>query len=304
MKEIRLRVPATSANVGPGYDIFAMALEQPYDDIYMCLNDTGKITIEIEGDCQNIPVEVRDNTAGLALMELYKRYGLNCGMHIRILKNMTSGSGLGSTGASASACVYGANLLFGLNISDNEMIDLARMGEIASGGSPHADNVAAALLGGFTLVMSYEPMEVLKLEIPAFPVVLAIIRKSQRTTRGFITYDIGEKKLKEQIARCSTVIHALHKWDIELFGKAISTDHIAEPVRSAAIPGYRETKKKALDAGAWGCTISGGGSSVIAFCEKNKQEEIAAILEAGFSGNPNFVKVIKSFTSNLGVREL
>jgi homoserine kinase len=304
MNKIVLRSPATTANVGPGYDIFAMALKEPYDEITISLNDSNKIEICVGGDCCNIPTNIEDNTAGLAVLELFKRKNIQTGVKIDINKKMPSCGGLGTTGASASAAVFGLNKLLNLNLSSNELIDIARMGEVASGGSPHADNVAASLLGGFVLVKSYHPIDVLKLDIPEFPVVLAAIRKSQRTTRGFITYEIGQEKLKEQMARCSRVIHALHTKDIKEFGSAINVDHIAEPVRGAAIPEYYDAKKKVLDAGAFGCTISGGGSSVIAFCSKEKQEEIAQIFEKCFSRNPHYVKTIRSFTSNTGVHEI
>ena len=301
MNKIKLRTPASSANVGPGYDIFAMALQKPYDEMEIELNNSNQISIEIVNDTQNIPTEINDNTAGLAAMALLDRFKLKQGIHIRIIKNMKSGGGMGTTGASAAGCIYGLNELLGLKLSWNEMIDLARMGEVASGGSPHADNVAAALLGGFVLVKSYNPIDVLKLDLPDFPIVLAAIRKSQRTTRGFITYEIGQEKLKEQMARCSRVIHAIHTKDIVEFGKAVSVDYIAEAVRSAAIPEYNFAKENVLKAGAYGCNISGGGSSVFALCNDKNIDIIAGIMEEAFAGNPHFVKVYKTKTSNKGV---
>ncbi len=180
---------------------------------------------------------------------------------------------------------------------------LPEKGEVASGGSPHADNVAAAILGGFVLVKSYNPIDVLKLDLPEIPVVLAAIRKSQRTTRGFITYEIGQEKLKEQMARCSRVIHAIHTKDIEEFGKAISVDYIHEPVRGAAIPGYWEIKKKVIDMGAYGCTISGGGSSVIAFCPIDKQKEIAALYAKGILIQSELFKSLRNIhIESMGVQ--
>jgi homoserine kinase len=304
MKQIHLRCPATTANVGPGYDIFAMALNEPYDEMKIELIDSGQITIEMVGDVQNIPVTLEDNTAGLALLELKKRHPFQYGVKVQIIKHITSGCGLGTTGASASGVIYGMNQLLGLALTDNELVDIARMGEVASGGSPHADNVAAAMLGGFVLVKNYHPIEVLRLDIPEFPTVLAVIRKSQRTTRGFITYEIGQEKLKDQMARCSRVIHAIHSRDVKEFGDAITVDHIAEPVRGAAIPEYVETKAKLLKSGAFGCNISGGGSSIFAVCASEKQDEIAAIMEQSFRNNPYFVKVIKTTTGNKGVTVL
>lgn len=305
MREIRLKAPATSANVGPGYDIFALALNEPHDEFVISLNNSKIITITVEGEnISNIPTDISENTGTLAITELFKRKNINHGVNVRIIKKMPSGGGLGTTGASAAACIYGLNKLLDLNLSDNELIDFARYGEVASGGSPHADNVAAAMLGGFVLIKSYNPIDVLKLQIPKFYVVLAVIKKSQRTTRGFITYEIGQEKLKEQMARCSRVIHALHTNDIKEFGAAINVDHIAEPVRGAAIPEYWTVKNKVLDAGAYGFTISGGGSSCIAFCDDSNIEKIEQKMFSGFEKNPNFITTIKSYTSNLGVVEI
>jgi len=278
MKYIRLKAPATTANVGPGYDIFSMALAKPYDEIEVSINNTKNIRIEISGDTQNIPVKVSDNTAGLALIELFKRKKLSAGISLKIHKRIFSGAGLGTTGASAAAAIYGVNKLLKLGMDDNELIEFARYGEIASGGSPHADNVAAALLGGFVLIKSYNPIDVLKLNIPEFPVILAVIRKSQRTTRGFITYEIGQEKLKEQMARCARVINAVNTQDIAEFGDAVSVDYIAEPVRGAAIKEYKQVKEQVLKAGAYGCNISGGGSSVFAICAPSLIKKIAGIM--------------------------
>lgn len=301
MRSIRIKSPATVGNVGPGYDIFALSLSHPYDELEIVLDGTKVVKIEVENDCQNIPTSLNDNTAGLAILDLLKRYNLNQGMTIRIIKKMKSGGGMGTTGASAAAAVYGVNHLLNLNLSMNEMIDISRLGEVASGGSPHADNVAASILGGFVLVKSYKPIDVLKIEMPEFPVVFAAIKKSQRTTRGFITYEIGQEKLKDQMARCSRIIHAIHTKDIKEFGLAFSTDHIAEPVRAASIPEYHVVKQQVVEAGAFGCQISGGGSSVISICSPDKVDEVAEIMEQGFKNNPYFVKVYKTTTSNRGV---
>ncbi len=301
MSRILVKSPATTGNVGPGYDIFALSLSHPYDEIEVVLDGSGLVKIEVVNDSQNIPTELIENTAGLAILELLKRQQLTQGMTIRIIKKMKSGGGMGTTGASAAAAVYGVNELLKLNLSTNEMIDIARMGEVASGGSPHADNVAASILGGFILVKSYNPMNVLKIEMPEFPVVFAAIKKSQRSTRGFITYEIGQEKLKDQMARCSRIIHAIHTNDIQEFGSAFSTDHIAEPVRAASIPEYQEVKKQVIGAGAYGFQISGGGSSVISICSPNKVDEVADIMEKGFANNPFFVQVYKTKTSNQGV---
>lgn len=303
MDQIRLRYSASLANVGPGYDIFALALNEPYDEVNLSLHSGNNIELSFTGEPNNIPVNPDENCIGVAIRELFKRKKLQYSINVEVNKMMRTGAGLGTSGGSAVAALYGINKLLKLSLSDNEMIDIACISEVASGGSPHADNAAAALLGGFILIRNYHPIDVVKIDIPEFHCVVAVINKSLRTTRGFITYEIGQEKLKEQMARCSRIIHALHTNDIFEFGRALSVDHIAEPVRGAAIPQYIETKNQVLDAGAYGCTICGGGSSVIAFCEEENQDEIADIFESGFGQNPLFVKTIKTTTSNSGIKE-
>jgi len=144
----------------------------------------------------------------------------------------------------------------------------------------------------------------MRLEIPEFSLVLAVMTKSQRTTRGFITYEIGVEKLRLQMAHCASVIHAIHRRDEKLFGEAINVDFIAEPVRGAAIPEYWKAKKKILQAGAYGFNVSGGGSSVFAVCSETKQDEIAELMRKMFKDNPHFVEVIKTTTANNGIKEI
>ena len=304
MNKLKLKAPATTGNAGPGYDVFAVALDRPYDEVHLELNETKKISIEIIGNDQEIPEEPDKNSAGIAAKELLSKAGLEQGVHIRIIKKMPSGGGLGTTGTSAAAAVVGLNKLLDLQFSLNELTDVARMGEIASGGDPHADNVAASIFGGFVIVRNYNPLEVLKVEVPEFPVVLAVQKKTYGITRGLISFDIGEEKIVNQIANCASMVHALYQKDSSLFGKACSVDHIAEPARAGTIPGYREVKKQVLNAGAFGCNISGGGSSIFAICDEKNQDSILEIMKEGFKRNGGFVDVIKTKFSNLGVQEI
>lgn len=304
MREIHLRAPATIANVGPGFDIFGFSLEKPYDELKIRLINSNSIKVDIEGSIMDLPTTPHDNTATLALIHLLEELGIGNGVHITIEKKMPVGSGLGSSGASAAACVYGVNKLMDLGLSNNEMIDIARKGEIASGGSPHADNVAAALLGGFIYIKSYNPLDVVRIDIPKIPLVINIMRKKERTTRGFITGNLSLSDIREQSSHCLMVLHSIMERDIESFGKAVLCDYISEPVRSNAIRGYWEIKEKILDAGAYGFNISGGGSSVFAVCNINNQDEIAEILEKQISKRGYDPHVIKTQSSNKGIHEI
>lgn len=304
MKEVIVKAPATIANFGPGFDVFSLALEEPCDIVKVRLNDKNSINVKIVGMDEGIPITVENNTAGLAATRFFEETDPSKGVDVEIRKRMISCAGLGSSGASAVACVYGLNILFGANLGRNEMIEIASRGEIASGGVAHADNVAGCLLGGFVLIKNYHPIDVVKIEVPNVPIVICIIKKAKRTSRGSIPGRISLTKAREQISYCSSLIHAISAGNLKDIGEAVNRDHISEPVRSRFIPGYDEIKKKVLDAGAYGCNVSGGGSSIFAICEEDKTGEIAEIMKnLGRQGGIEN-KVIITKASNTGVEEI
>lgn len=304
MKEIILRAPATIANFGPGFDIFALALEEPFDVVKVRPNDTNSINLRIVGKAAGIPHSLEDNTAGLAAVRFFKRVNPLTGADVEIRKNMKSCSGLGSSGASAVGCVYGLNKLFDAHLIPNEIIEIASEGEIASGGTAHADNVAGCLLGGFVFVKNHRPLEVLKLAVPDIPIVICVIRKAQRTTRGLIPNLISLNEAKEQMSFCASLIHALLERDLKKIGEAINQDHISEPVRSRYISKYDDIKNKLLEEGAYGCNVSGGGSSIFAVCEKEKTDKIAKTMKAHFDDQEVENEVIITRASNRGIEEI
>jgi len=282
LREVILKAPATIANFGPGYDIFALALEEPYDVLKVRLNDTNSINIRVAGIAEGIPTSVENNTAGLAAISFFRKVNPSAGVDVEIRKRMKSCAGLGSSGASAVACVYGLNRLFSANLGYNEIIEMASRGEIASGGAAHADNVAGCLLGGFVLIKNYHPLNVVKIEVPNIPIVICVIKKAQRTTRGLIPTRISLTEAKEQMSYCASLIHAILSGDLKNIGEAVNRDHISEPVRSRFISRYNNIKKKVLEAGAYGCNVSGGGSSIFAICEEDKTGEIAEMMNTHF----------------------
>lgn len=304
MKSITIRAPSTIANFGPGFDIFALALEHPCIELRLELTKTRSIDINLDGCSENIPDDPQRNCAGLALTEMLKRINSKTGVLIEPMKMISIGAGLGSSGACASAAVYGLNRLLKLNLSDNEMIEIASQGEIASGSVAHADNVAGAMLGGFVVVKHYHPVEVIRVDAPEIPIVIGVMRKTQRTTRSFIPKSIDLTLVKEQLSLCALVVHAIVKGDIEELGWAINKDYISEPVRSQSIPGYSEIKRKLLDSGAFGCNVSGGGLSVFAICERERTQDVADVMREAFAHEHLAPEVIITRSSNQGVREV
>jgi homoserine kinase len=304
LKSIILRAPSTIANLGPGFDIFSMALEQPYVEICMQLTDTKSITIKTDSCQEKMPEDPEQNCAGLAIMNLLNGMDSDTGVLIEPKKTIAVGAGLGSSGACAAASVYGLNKLLDLKLSVNEMIEIASHGEIASGSVAHADNVAGAMLGGFVVVKQYKPVEVLKIDVPEIPVVIGVMRKTQRTTRMLIPSAIELDIVKEQLSLCARVVHAIMARDIKELGHAINKDYISEPVRSRSIPGYQRIKKKLLDGGAYGCNVSGGGLSVFAICSAERAADIACIMREAFADEKIDSEPIITRASNEGIREI
>lgn len=304
MREITFRAPATIANFGPGFDIFALALEEPYDVIKVRMNDSRSIELIVVGGAESLPTSVEQNTAGLAAVHFYRKMNPPRGVDVEIRKRMKSCAGLGSSGASAAACISGLNKIFRAHLSPNEIIDIASKGETASGGAAHADNVAGCLLGGFVLVKNYSPLDVVRMDVPDIPIVICVIRKAQRTTRGSIPSSISLAETKEQMASCSSLIHAVLCGSLKDIGLAVNRDHLSEPARARSIPGYGDIKKKVLEAGAYGCNVSGGGSSVYAICEEGKRAEIGELMRIHFNRQGVENEVILTRASNEGLREI
>jgi homoserine kinase len=304
LKSITLRAPSTIANLGPGFDIFALALEKPYVELRIQLTDTESITINTNGCQEDIPNDPQKNCAGLAIIDLLKKVKNSTGVLIEPIKTITVGAGLGSSGACASAAVYGMNRLLDLGLGVDQMIELASHGEIASGSVAHADNVAGAMLGGFVIVKSYQPVEVVRIDVPEIPIVMGLMRKTERTTRTLIPPSMDLNIVKEQLALCARVVHTIMTGDIKELGAVINQDFISEPVRSRSIPGYSVIKKNLLDGGAYGCNVSGGGLSVFAICDRNRTHDIAKIMKQSFAEQKIDSETFITCASNQGIREI
>ena len=268
MNEIKLFSPATVANVSCGFDVLGFCLEAVGDEMIIrkTINKGIKIT-KIEG--YDLPFDVTKNVAGVSAMALYEAANPECGFEIEIYKNIKPGSGVGSSSASAAGSVYGMNVLLGNPYSALELTAFAMKGEAIASQSEHADNIAPALFGGFTLVKSLEPLEILQLPTPddLFAVVIhPQIEVKTADARKILPENISLKNAITQWSNVGSLIHGLHTNDYELISRSL-TDVIIEPFRSQLIPGFERIKETALKNGALGTGISGSGPSVFSLCK-------------------------------------
>ena len=268
MNEIKIFSPGTIANVSCGFDTLGCCLDSIGDEMIIRKSKQKGIRItKITGD--ELPYETLKNVAGVAAMSLLDNYDqpLDFGFKIEIFKNIKPGSGIGSSAASAAGAVFGINKLLGSPFTARELIFFASKGEELVSGYPIADNVAPALLGGFTLVKGYDPLKILQL--PVLDDLYAIILHPQieiktSESRDILPEKVSLKDAVKQWANVGALVHALHTGDYDLFSSTLH-DHIVEPYRSQLIPHFDQVVQTAKDAGALGSGISGSGPSVFTF---------------------------------------
>lgn len=277
MTEIKIFSPATVANVSCGFDVLGFCLDTVGDE--MIIRKTAekgiKIT-KIEGF--NLPFGVKNNVAGVAALAIYNDAKPNCGFEIEIYKNIKPGSGVGSSSASASGTVFAINKLLGNPYNNTQLTGFAMKGEAVASGCEHADNIAPALFGGFTLVKSTIPLEVLQIPTPSqlfATVIHPQIEIKTSDSRAILPQNIPLKDAIIQWANVGSLIHALHTDNYELIGRSLN-DVVVEPHRSQLIPYFKNVKKTALAHGALGCGISGSGPSIFML---NKGQENALAVE-------------------------
>lgn len=266
LKQVEVYAPASIANLGPGFDVFGLALENIGDILRLIPVDDRGVSMSLRGiDVESIPVEARANSAGAVLNYAMENLGVDQGFQVEIEKGVPQGKGLGSSGASAAAAAYALNLLLDLHLSIRELVRLAAAGEAAVAGSAHADNVSASLLGGFTLVGS--DYDVVRLDPPNIEIVIVvpdvIYENKTMQARALLPKFVEFKDAVLNIGNASKMAVAAAIRDPVLFGRSIC-DCIVEPRRAKMIPQFWEVKQNALDAGARGCSIAGGGPSVFA----------------------------------------
>jgi len=269
------RAPATSANLGPGFDVIGVALDLAYDEVEVEVEEGEGVEIEVVGvEAHQIPKSPEKNTAGLVAKELLRMKGAKVRLKIKIRKGVPQGVGLGSSAASASATAAAVAKALGLRLSALELIEVASRGEVASSGVAHADNVAPSILGGFAVILSYDPLNVERLAPPPhLEFALAIPRNLKKTTekaRAVLPKSISLKEHVEAMASYSMLLMGILKGDVELIGKAMSSDRIVEAARARLYPGFLKAKEAAIRAGASGATLSGAGPTVIAVTDARR----------------------------------
>ncbi len=306
MNEIKIFCPATIANLNCGFDVMGSCIEGIGDEMIIRTSAEKGIRItKITG--ADLPIETEKNVAGVAALAIIKNLEIDFGFEIEINKKIKAGSGIGSSSASAAGAVFGINELLGKPFSKYELVDFAMKGEAIASGCEHADNVAPCLLGGFTLVRGYNPLDVIRIESPSelYAVVLhPHIEVKTADSRAVLLPMIPLKDAITQTGNLGGLIAGLYTSDYDLIGRSL-VDVIIEPLRKHLIPNFDEVKIAAIHNGALGSGISGAGPSIFALCKgQDKADKVAFAMSKSYQNsgitfdlhvskiNPNGVKIV------------
>lgn len=287
--------PCSTANLGPGYDVFGLALDALQDTVeIMAKNDStggsARILITMHNSELAIPATVESNSAGLVVKKMAHDFGIKDRLEVSVKKGIPAGYGIGSSAASAAAAAMAFNALYNLKIDMDTMVQYAAEGEVASAGTKHYDNVSASLLGGFVIsslagnrrnFIKIHPPKDLVLVV-AIPFSLSVPERKTQMARSVLPKVVSLRDVVHNVASASTIVAGFAMQDVPMIARGID-DVIVEPARKHLIPAYDSVKQRALAAGALAVTISGAGPSMIAFLRTSgKSAKVAEAMAEGY----------------------
>ena len=278
--------PASIGNVAVGFDVLGHSFQTIGDRVTARrISEPGVRIASITGTAVDLPREPERNTAGMAVLALARDQRLDFGIELSIEKGIPLGSGLGGSAASAVAAVVAANALLPAPLSKLELLKFAMQGEVVASGTVHVDNIAPSLYGGLVLTVGIDNPNVKQIPVPD-NVRCVLVRPhmmlSTREARQILNRSIDLSDVIWQTANLAGFLTGCFTGDLQLIRESLQ-DVIIEPQRQVLIPGFREVKDGALRNGALGCSISGAGPTVFAWCEQQDAERIRAAMVAGFA---------------------
>ena len=295
MDNVSVLAPATVSNVVCGFDCLGFALSEPFDEMTVRKIDERTVRI-INRDDYGLPTDPTKNVAGVALLALLDEADIDFGFEVEITKHIKPGSGIGSSAASACGAVVAANRLLDDRFSKIELVEFAMAGEMLASGSRHADNLAPCIYGGFTLVRSTEPLDIVSLDFPPLfaTVIHPQIEIKTSEARAMLPKEVPLKEAIRNWSNLGSLVAALAKGDYGLISRSME-DTIVEPVRKSLIPKFDEVKAASFAAGALGGGISGSGPSIFML---SASKDTAAEVEN--SMREAYVKTSIEFNTHVG----
>ena len=285
---IKVFAPATVANVCCGFDVLGFALDQPGDVVWARKSEKPGVSISAIEGISGLSIDPEENVIGVVAQKILAELNVPFGVELQLRKGMPVGSGLGSSAASSAAAAYAVNELLGKPFTTQELVVFAMEGERLASGSAHADNVAPSLLGGFVLVRSYEPLDVIPLGVPVelyCTCVHPLVELKTSLARSILKKEIPMQKAIRQWGNLAALMAGLLKGDYSLISRSLH-DEIFEPERAFLIPLFKQAKQAANEAGALGAGISGSGPSIFALSStEEKAQEVKRAIEQVYAAS-------------------
>jgi homoserine kinase len=305
-EEIKVYSPATVSNVGPGFDLMGFALEAPGDEMIIRKNGTGKLVLRDESGC-SLPLDPARNVAAIAANALLSELGNGDGFDLVFTRKIKPGSGLGSSAASCVAAVVGINQILGSPFETAALIPYALEGEMVASGAVHADNIAPALLGGITLIRSYDPLDIKHIPYPEDLWCAVVHPKLEIMTvesRKLIPGEVPLRTALQQCGNLASLVAGLVTGDYPLIKRSV-TDVFAEPYRTRQLPDFEELRHSSLKAGSIGTGLSGSGPAVFSLCRGEEMAEaVGRVMKQHFEARLIEAALYASRISGAGCRVL
>jgi homoserine kinase len=296
--------PGSLSNLGPGFDALGLCLKGAGDRVEAWRTPADGVQIVSDPDAAfPVPGDATRNTAAVAADAVLRTLGVEGGVALRIRKGFKPGSGIGSSAASAVAGAWAANLACGSPLAKTDVVEAVLTGEAVASGARHGDNVLPALFGGLVLISSSDPTRYRCIQLGRV-MHLAIVQPDvevlTKEARALLPERVLLTDAVHNAAELAFMIDAFRAGDWTTVGRCIMSDRIVEPVRARLVPCYEPVRRAALDAGAYGCALTGSEPSMFAITATAGAAEVvlqAMLAEAG-SGAAGFV----SQADPLGVR--
>lgn len=279
--------PASVGNVAVGFDVLGHSVQAIGDRVTARRAAPGVTIKSITGTVTDLPLDAERNTAGMAVLAMTRELQLDFGFELSIEKGIPLGSGLGGSAASAVAAVVAANALLAKPVGKLELLKFAMQGEAVASGSVHVDNIAPSLFGGLVLTVGIDNPIVKSIPVPESVRCVLVhphMMLSTREARQILKRTVDLSDLIWQSANLAGFLTGCFTNDITLIRGSLE-DVVIEPQRQVLIPGFKTVKESALQRGALGCSISGAGPTIFAWCEHQDAMRIRDAMVEAFSAN-------------------
>ena len=280
--------PASVGNVAVGFDVLGHSFQAIGDRVTARRIPERAVRIaSITGTNAELPTEPERNTAGMGVLSMVRELKLDFGVELAIEKGIPLGSGLGGSAASAVAAVVAANALLPQPLSKLELLKYAMKGEQVASGSVHVDNIAPSLFGGLVLTVGIDNPNVKQIPVPASVRCVLVhphMMLSTREARKILNRSIDLSDVIWQSANLAGFLTGCFTGDLQLIRESLE-DVIIEPQRKVLIPGFQAVKDAAMRNRALGCSISGAGPTIFAWCEEQDAQAIRDAMVAAFTAH-------------------